>query len=103
MKAFYHELPEDNVEEGESADKTVVLLAHVKDQSYPAWVSLWIDRKKPKVYYFQPVLNFRNTGEEMKHQFDYDLSSDKKYFVIRDLFKGEKSQFMYIYGNIHSL
>ncbi len=101
MKAFLHTMPEDQVEKGENAKKIVVILAKAQTDK-PAYVTLWIDKKKPKVFYFQPVLDFRETGKEMKKTFQYSLLPEHTKFIIRDLFKGEKSQFMYLYEHFYN-
>jgi hypothetical protein len=101
MKAFRHEVPDDQIEKGESAIKTVIPLVRVKSDK-PGWVTLWIDKKKPNIFYFQPVLDFSHWGDEMKKTFNYEPSTEQKQFIIRDLFK-DKSQFLFLYNDFYNM
>jgi hypothetical protein len=100
MKAFYHEVPEDQVLEGETSKKIVLLLYRVANLNKPGWVTLWIDKKKPHIFYFQPILDFLHWGEEMKKTFDYEPNHENKTFIIKDIFR-EKSQILFIYKDFY--
>lgn len=99
MKAFYHEIPEDQVDKGESAKKIVVPLVRVSNFDKPAWVTLWID-KKSKILFFQPMLDFLHWGDEMKKKIDYEPNQKEKAFIIRDIFK-DKSQILFFYKDFY--